>query len=206
MLFTHNGKSPQVDPTAFVAPNAALCGDVRVGPGTRILFGAQVIAEGGSINIGAECIVFENAVLRSSNRHSLKIGSNCLIGPNAHVVGSTIEDQVFIATGSAIFHGSKLGKGSEVRIHGIVHVRSHLTAGTSLPIGHVAVGDPAEIFPPNKHDLIWEVQKRLNFPLTVYGIDRMEADMVKITRRLSETLGSHSEDETADLGAKGLGK
>ena len=57
MLIEHLGKSPVVDPTAFVAPNAVVCGDVRIGPGARILFGAQIIAEGGSISIGQECIV-----------------------------------------------------------------------------------------------------------------------------------------------------
>ena len=42
---------------------------------------------------------------------------------------------------------------------------------------------------------IWEIQKPLNFPLTVYGFERSEATMEKITRRLSETLGSHALDE-----------
>ena len=65
MLVKHLGKSPVIDPTAFVAPNAAVCGAVSIGPGARIMFGAQVIAEGGSIKIGRECIVMENAVLRS---------------------------------------------------------------------------------------------------------------------------------------------
>jgi carbonic anhydrase/acetyltransferase-like protein (isoleucine patch superfamily) len=112
MLVTHNRMAPSVDPTAWVAPNAVLCGDVSVGPRCRILYGAQVIAEGGSIAIGEECIVMENAVLRSSCRHPLSVGRNCLIGPHAHVVGSTIEEEVFVATGAAIFHASRLGKGS----------------------------------------------------------------------------------------------
>jgi len=40
MLINHRGAQPIVDPTAYVAPNAVLCGDVHVGPGARILFGA----------------------------------------------------------------------------------------------------------------------------------------------------------------------
>lgn len=159
------------------------------------MFGAQVTAEGGSIEIGKECIILENAVLRATKRHSLKIGDNCLIGPNAHVVGCTVEDEVFIATGSAIFHGAHLERESEVRIHGVVHVKSRLKKGVSLPIAHIAVGDPAEMFPPDKHELIWEIQKTLNFPLTVYGLDRFEANMKNITRRFSEVLYKHVEDE-----------
>jgi carbonic anhydrase/acetyltransferase-like protein (isoleucine patch superfamily) len=195
MLIKHAGVQPQVDPTAYIAPNAVVCGNVTVGPGCRIMHGAQVIAESGSISVGRECIVMENAVLRSSSRHPLTMGNNCLVGPNAHVVGCTVEDEVFIATGAAIFHSAHLGKGSEVRINGVVHLKSHLAAGQTVPIGWVAIGNPAQILPPSEHESIWRIQEPLNFPLTVYGFERPEATMEKITRRLSEALGSHADDE-----------
>jgi carbonic anhydrase/acetyltransferase-like protein (isoleucine patch superfamily) len=195
MIVKHLGKTPRIDASAYVAPNAVVCGDVSIGANCRILFGAQVIAEGGSIAIGNECIVMENAVLRSNARHSLTIGDNCLIGPNAHVVGCRIEDQVFIATGAAIFHGATLGRGVEVRINGVVHLKTNLPPDATVPIGWVAVGDPAQILPPDAHDRIWAIQKALNFPLTVYGFERGEADMVKITRRVAETLAGHRDDE-----------
>jgi carbonic anhydrase/acetyltransferase-like protein (isoleucine patch superfamily) len=196
MIITHENKSPIIDPSAYVAPNAVVCGDVVIGQDCRILFGAQVIAESGSIEIGSECIIMENAVLRSSARNPLKIGNNCLIGPNAHVAGCSIEDEVFVATGAAIFHGARLGKGCEVRVNGVVHLKTFIPPGETVPIGWVAVGNPASILPPNDHEKIWEIQKPLNFPLTVYGFDRDEADMKKITRRLSESLGSHIHDLT----------
>lgn len=104
-------------------------------------------------------------MLRSNTQHSLSIGNNCLVGANAHVVGRHIEDEVFIATGAAIFHGAKLGRGSEVRINGVVHLKKSLPAGTILPIGWVAVGDPVSIFSPDRHENIWAIQKPLNFPL-----------------------------------------
>ena len=195
MLFKHDGMFPQVDPSAWVASNAVVCGDVRLGPGCRIMYGAQVVAEGGAISIGQDCIIMENAVLRSSSRHSLVIGNNCLIGPNAHVVGCTIEDGVFIATGAAVFHSAFLGKGSEVRVNGVVHLKTHLAAGETVPIGWVAVGDPAQIMPSSEHDRIWEIQKPLDFPGTVYGFERPEATMERITRHLSDRLESHSNDE-----------
>lgn len=197
MLIKHNGFLPNIDPTAWVAPNAVICGNVTVGPGCRIMFGAQVIAEGEAISIGRECIVMENAVLRSTGRHPLVIGNNCLVGPNAHVVGCTVEDEVFIATGAAVFHSARLGKGSEVRINAVVHLKTHVAAGETVPIGWVAVGNPAQILPLGEHERIWEIQEPLNFPLTVYGFERSEATMEKITRRLSEALGSHTSDESA---------
>lgn len=196
MLIKHDGASPEIDPTAWVAPNAVVCGNVTVGPGCRIMHGAQVIAESGSISIGRECIVMENAVLRSSVRHPLSLGNNCLVGPNAHLVGCTVEDEVFIATGAAIFHSARLGKGSEVRINGVVHLKTRLAPGATVPIGWVAVGSPAQVLPPSERERIWEAQEPLNFPLAVYGFDRGEATMENITRRLSRALQSHASDET----------
>lgn len=130
MLLAHAGKEPRIDPSAWVAPDATVCGEV------------------------------------------------------------------FIATGAAIFHGANLGKGSEVRVHGTVHLRAWLEPGTTVPIGWVAVGNPAQILPPDQHDRIWAVQEPLNFPDWVYGFDRDTPDlMVAMTRKLSETLAAHANDE-----------
>jgi carbonic anhydrase/acetyltransferase-like protein (isoleucine patch superfamily) len=194
MILSHNGKTPKIDPSAYIAPTATVCGDVTIGPNCRVMHGAAVIAEGGQINIGAQGIIFENAVVRSNIRHSATIGDYCLIGPNAHVVGCTVEDEVFIATGAAIFHGARLCEASQVRINGVVHIKSRLEAGVVVPIGWVAVGDPAQIFSPDRHDEIWAIQKPLNFPLTVYGYEREDASMQKITGRLAEALASHRDD------------
>ncbi len=195
MIIEHDKILPKIDPTAWVAPNAVVCGDVTLGPGCRIMYGAQIIAESGSISVGRECIVMENAVLRSSIHHPLSIGNNCLVGPNAHVVGCIVEDEVFIATGAAVFHSAYLGKGSEVRVHGVVHLKSRLAAGETVPIGWVAVGDPAQILSPDEHERIWEIQEPLNFPKTVYGFERSEATMKKITRKLSQALYSHAAND-----------
>lgn len=194
MLISHLGHAPQVDASAYVAPTATVCGDVVIGPNCRVMHGASIIAEGGRIDIGGHCIIMENAVIRSTARHSTQVGNHCLVGPNAHLVGCTVEDEVFLATGAAIFHGAHLGKGSEVRINAVVHLRSVLPAGETVPIGWVAIGDPIQILPPDQHETIWSAQKPLNFPLFVYGLDRPEANMVKITTRLAEVLGTHKDD------------
>jgi len=196
MLLSHLGKHPRIDPAATVASTATVCGDVAVGPGCRILHGATVVAGGGRIVLGRECIVMENAVIRATGRHNCTVGDHCLIGPCAHVVGCTVEDEVFIATGAAIFHGARIGRRSQVRIHGVVHLRTALPPGTTVPIGWVAVGDPAAILPPDQHERIWAIQEPLDFPATVYGVTRGEAAMVEITRRLSRELAGHGDDES----------
>lgn len=197
MIIKHSGKSPMIDESAFIAPNAVICGDVKIGKNTRIMYGAAIVAEGGRIEIGDNCVVLENAVLRSTAHHSLIIGSNVLVGPNAHVVGCTVEDNVFIATGAAVFHGAKLCKSSEVRINGVVHIKTVLPENETVPINWVAVGTPAQILPPERHDEIWAIQKTLNFPKFVYGIDRKpngETIMPQIMESMVSALEAHKDD------------
>ena len=196
MMLTHEGHAPAVDASAWVAPNAAICGNVTIGPGTRIMHGAQIISEGAHIVIGATCIVMQNAVIRATARHPMRLGHHCLVGPSAHIVGADIDDQVFIATGAALFHGCHVGRGGEVRIHGVVHVKTRLAPGATVPIGWIAVGDPAALYPPEAHDKIWARQEPLDFPGEVYGVDRHGPEpMIRVTEGLSARLAAHVSDE-----------
>ena len=63
MLIKHEGVSPQIDPAAWIAPNAVVCGNVTIEEGCRIMYGAQVIAESGSISIGRESIIMELSLI-----------------------------------------------------------------------------------------------------------------------------------------------
>jgi carbonic anhydrase/acetyltransferase-like protein (isoleucine patch superfamily) len=196
MLLNHSGKSPKIDRSAWIAPDATVCGNVTIGPGSRIRHGARVIAEArGEITIGPYCIVMDNAVLRATSRHACKIGDHCLIGPNAHVVGATLEDEVLVATAAAIFHGTQLGCGTEVQVHAVVHLRTNLPPNSIVPIGWIAVGDPPQILSPDRHDEIWAVQKPLNFPEWVYGSTRETPHLMRhVTESLSENLSTHTGD------------
>lgn len=57
--------------------------------------------------------------------------------------------------------------GDDVRIHGVVQVNTILPPGATVPIGWVAVGNPAEIYPPGQHEQIWAIQESLDFPGTI---------------------------------------
>ncbi len=202
MIIKHLDKKPKIDETAFVAPNAMICGDVTVGKNVRIMYGAQIIAENSPVTIADNCIVLENAVIRGTDKFPVSIGNNCLIGPHAHLAGCTVEDNVFIATGASIFHGAILKTGSEVCINGVVHLKTVLPKDTSVPINWIAVGNPANFFPPDKQEEIWAIQKPLNFPLTVYGIDRPKTgepnNMAEICKKMSDRLESHNKKEIID--------
>jgi carbonic anhydrase/acetyltransferase-like protein (isoleucine patch superfamily) len=115
------------------------------------------------------------------------------------VVGAHVEDEVFLATGAAVFHGSRVGRGSEVRIHAVVHLRTRLEEGSTVPVGWIACGDPAQLFSPDRHDDLWAVQKPLDFPQTAYGLDRTSPDLMRrIVERMCERLGAHRQDRPAD--------
>ena len=196
MRIKHREHEPRVHPTAYVAPTAVLSGDVRIGAGSRILFGAVLTAEGGSITIGENVIVMEHAVLRSTARDNLSIGNNCIVGPRSYLAGAEIHDEVFLATGSSVFNGAVVGSQCEVRINGTVHLRSVLAAGMMVPIGWIAVGNPAQIFSPGQHEELWPLQAEQDFPGYVFGVDRGSPNaMVEITERWSRSLSMHLDDE-----------
>ena len=77
---------------------------------------------------------------------------------------------MFLATGCTVFNGARIGRGVEVRINGIVHLRTVLPPFATVPLGWIAVGDPAHILPPDRQDEIWAVQRELNFPAMSSGL------------------------------------
>lgn len=197
MRIEHQGKSPRVHESVYVAPNATICGDVTIGANSRILFGAVLVAEGGPVVIGSHCIIMENAVIRGTPRHPTHLGDHVLVGPRAYLSGCTVKDSAFMATGAAVFNGAVIGTRAEVRINGTVHLKTNLPPDATVPIGWIAVGDPAKILPPDEHDRIWAVQEPLDFPGTVFGLERADAGdniMPELTRRYARYLGRHCSD------------
>jgi gamma-carbonic anhydrase len=193
MFIEHRGALPQVDPSAYVAPNAVLCGDVRVGADARVLFGAVVTAEDGRVDIGARCVIMENALVRGRAGHPVRLGDDVLVGPHAHVNGAEVGDGSFLATGCSLFPGSRLGAQVEVRVNGVVHVNTVLENGGLVPIGWVAVGDPARVLPPGDHDEIWKIQEGLDFPQTLYGVPRGTPPR-ELMQKQAEWFAAHRDD------------
>jgi carbonic anhydrase/acetyltransferase-like protein (isoleucine patch superfamily) len=182
----HRGRSPDVHPSAWVAPTAVIC-DVRLGADVRVLWNAVISAEDGRVEIGARCVVMEHALVRGRSAHPVVIEDDVLIGPQAHVNGATIGREAFVATGAALFPGSRVGARAEVRINGVVHVNSTVPDGGLVPIGWVAVGD--QVLAPDRHDEIWDVQEGL-----VYGQERGEDLMARVMPRQTAWLGAHRDD------------
>jgi gamma-carbonic anhydrase len=151
-------------------------------------------AEGGHVDLGEGVTVMEQAVVRGRTGHPAVVGRHVLVGPHAHVNGAVVGEAAFLATGVSVFPGARVGAGAEVRINGVVHANTVLADEALVPIGWVAVGDPARVLAPSEHDEIWRIQKPLDFPQTVYGLPR-EASARERMERQTEWFGAHRDDE-----------
>lgn len=201
MLIEHNGVVPTIDSAAWVAPTAVVSGDVTIGPDSRVLHGAVLTAESGPISIGRECIIMEQAVIRASKRHPVTIADRVLVGPHAYLSGCAVADEAFLAAGTRVFNGARIGAGAEVRINAVVHLLTVIDPGAVVPIGWVAVGDPAQLFPADRHDEIWAVQEPLDFPGVVFGMPRGSTDgslLATAAPRYARALTRHQQDRIMD--------
>lgn len=172
MILEHQGKQPAIDATARIAPNATICGEVSIGANTSVGFGAVIVAESGPVVVGRDCVIMDTAVIRGVRGNAVRIGNCVMIGPRTYLSGCVVDDEAFLATGATVFNGAHVGRGAEVRINGLVHLRTRLPEGATVPINWVAVGDPARILPPDRHDEIWAMQQPLDFPRHVFGVER----------------------------------
>jgi carbonic anhydrase/acetyltransferase-like protein (isoleucine patch superfamily) len=136
VLVEHRSHRPEVDPTAWVAPNAVISGQVIIGPRVRVLYGAVLTAEGRRpLVVGQDCVIMEQAVLRAAGRWSLQLGDHVLVAPQAHLSGCSVGSGSFIATGGMVFNGARLGTSCAVALGGKVHVETDLPDNTSRPHG-----------------------------------------------------------------------
>jgi carbonic anhydrase/acetyltransferase-like protein (isoleucine patch superfamily) len=176
-----------------------LAGDVRIGARSCVLFGAVLTDEGGAVEIGAQCVVMEHAVVRGTQQHTVIVGDHVLLGPHSYVSGATLDDAVFVATGAMVFNGAHMGRASSVALGGAVHIAARLEPEARVPIGWVAIGDPARMYAPDDVEAIRngldEVGGFLPF---VFGTDpalaRPDAMRVAMSR-YTNALARHRNDE-----------
>jgi carbonic anhydrase/acetyltransferase-like protein (isoleucine patch superfamily) len=172
MIFSSGTKRPRIHSSAYVAPSATISGDVTIGAECAVLHGAVIASEGAPVTIGANTVVMENAVLKGSGgsalQYPLSIGERCIVGPQAYVVGATVGNGCFLAAGTKVFNGAKLEDRSGVALGAIVHVKTRVPAGGSVPMLHIAYGDPATIVGPQQAP---EVHAKINFFADVFNLE-----------------------------------
>ncbi|OLB65076.1 MAG: acyltransferase [Actinobacteria bacterium 13_2_20CM_2_72_6] len=203
MLIRHRGQAPVVDPSAFVAPNATLVGDVRIGPRARVLYGAVLDAEGASIDVAADCVISEHAVLRATavgeTPHPVLLGDHVFVGPHATLLGCAVARCCYLASGATVLQGARLGAGAVVAVGALAHAGALLPPEMFVPPMTVAIGDPAEIFTPDKPADLANAIKGVNFAQAAFGVSQDWEDRVARYERIADVrvaeYAAHLDDE-----------
>lgn len=138
-IYALGDREPQVDPTAYVHPDAVVIGDVRIGPEASVWPGTVIRGDGAPITIGARSSVQDGSVLHCTPYHPTTVGADCVIGHLVHLEGCTIEDGALVGSGSVVLHDAVVGPGALVGAGAVV------SGGTKIPARAKALGIPARI-------------------------------------------------------------
>ncbi len=107
-----DGTTPKIHPTAFIAPDVVIIGDVEIGAYTNIWYGAKLRGDWGKIVIGENTSIQENVVLHTVPRLVCKIGSNVRLAHLSMCHGPcNVGDSSLVGINATILQNAKLGKG-----------------------------------------------------------------------------------------------
>lgn len=134
-----DGARPQVDTTAWVAPNCVMLGDVRLGPRSSVWFGCTLRGDNSSITIGENSNVQEHSVLHCDDKFPLSIGTDCTIGHLVMLHGCKIGDKCLVGMGAVVLNGVTVGAGS------IVGAGALIPEGKTIPPNSLVLGNPGKV-------------------------------------------------------------
>jgi carbonic anhydrase/acetyltransferase-like protein (isoleucine patch superfamily) len=178
MFIEYRGKSPKVDPSAFIAPTAVLIGDVEVGAESSVWFGAVIRGDNGPIRVGARTSVQDNCVLHVSEKGQTILGDDVTVGHCAVMEDCTIRNHALIGSNAVVLSGAVVGEGSLIAAGSVVGERAQ------IPDRVVAAGAPAQ------------VKKALEGEAAAW-IEISADEYVKLSRSyLAENIGSPEYQET----------
>jgi carbonic anhydrase/acetyltransferase-like protein (isoleucine patch superfamily) len=128
-----------LDPTAWVAPGAALIGDVTLGRASSVWFNATVRGDLAPVVIGDESNIQDNCVVHVDEGMPARIGARVTLGHGAIVHAAVIEDEVLVAMKAVVLSGCHVGTGSLIGAGAVV------PEGTRIPPGSLVLGLPARV-------------------------------------------------------------
>ena len=139
MLGNFKGIYPKVAPTAFIAENATIIGDVEIGPGTSIWFHCVVRGDLNYIRIGSNCSIQDGCILHvDKDLYPLIVGDDVVLGHRVVIHGYKIGRGSLIGIGSIVLNGAEVGEES------IVGAGSVVTPNSVIPPRALALGSPAK--------------------------------------------------------------
>ena len=139
MFLSFCGKSPRNEGAAFVAPNATVQGDVILKPGSTVWYGAVLRGDDGTLTLGENSNVQDNAVLHCDVGGAVTLGRSVTVGHSAVVHGCTVGDNVLIGMGATVLNGAKIGNNC------IIGAGALVTGKMDAPAGSMILGSPAKV-------------------------------------------------------------
>jgi carbonic anhydrase/acetyltransferase-like protein (isoleucine patch superfamily) len=130
---------PEIDPTAWIAPDAHVIGRVRLGPGASVWYGCTLRGDNEWITIGAGSNVQEGTIMHTDVGFPLTVGERVTIGHRATLHGCTVGDGSLVGIGATVLNGAVIGRDSLVGAGALV------TEGKAFPDGVLIMGAPAKV-------------------------------------------------------------
>jgi carbonic anhydrase/acetyltransferase-like protein (isoleucine patch superfamily) len=140
-IYALGDRVPAIDPTAYVHPDAVVIGSVTIGAEASVWPTAVLRGDGAPITVGARTSIQDGTVVHCTEDLGTVIGTDCVVGHNAHLEGCVVEDGCLIGSGSVLLHRVVVRTGALVAAGAVV------TPGTDVPSRATAVGVPARIRP-----------------------------------------------------------
>ncbi|WP_027170440.1 gamma carbonic anhydrase family protein [Mesorhizobium sp. WSM3224] len=140
-IYAIDGKAPGFEDadTNWIAPDATLIGNIRIGRHAGFWFGVVIRGDGELITIGADTNVQEHTIMHTDPGFPLTIGEGCTIGHRALLHGCTIGDNSLIGMGAIVLNGARIGNNSLVGAGALV------TENKVFPDNSLIVGSPAKV-------------------------------------------------------------
>ena len=129
----------KIDKSVFIADGAKVIGSVEMGADCGVWFNAVIRADSNSVRIGARTNIQDNAVIHTSTGACVHIGDGVTVGHGAIVHGCTVGNNVMIGMGAIILDGAVIGENS------IIGAGTLVTQGKAIPAGSLAFGNPMRI-------------------------------------------------------------
>lgn len=138
-IYTINNKQPQIHPTAFIAENATITGDVIIGAYCSIWYGVVIRGDVAPVSIGERVNIQDNSVLHQSTNIPLIIEDDITIGHLCLLHSCIIRKQSLIGMGSTILDNCEIETGSYIGAGSLV------AGGKTIPANMLCYGRPAKV-------------------------------------------------------------
>ncbi len=144
-----NGKIPQIAADVFIAENATIIGDVEIGPGASIWYGAVLRGDVGAIKIGARSNIQDVACVHmTTDLSDAIIGEDVVVGHGAIIHGAIVGNRVLVGMGSILLDNAEIGDEC------IVGAGAFVPARFKAPARSLILGSPAKVIRPLKEEEI----------------------------------------------------